>query len=921
MGRLSGSNTSSTTTKKRGRLASPSSDLSGISGLQMTAEQAGLGAQARQIVQPEPRLSFLQRLSRGLGAFNPAEAILTGMEEGGFGAGLKEYGKNVVQGIASSVTGVDYENERRSFSDVAEKYGVENGIARFGLGLAGDILLDPSTYFGGALIKGMLKLATTGSNIGVKAIGRLAPETERGLRIASEGVKDAFGRAFKYGYRTSEGAAQDVLTFLSKEERAKLGLATSNLNRLGTGVLTKNQQEELAVNLISGKRAEFEAREQGLKIANEVNKKLNRPLGENEGLDKDTISAVLKEAGQAGREATFRNISDPTVKQVAEEQIERSKKIGETLGLENPYEVYFPFLKKDKLEGFLSQTSGIRVGSEGYRKQFKNLLTNENIELDPAKAFFTREAQIATDRMTADFLHGFVRRYGKKLDDFENSDEALKAGFHLVKDKGLFGKAVGYLNKYDTALLRDSLSPEFQTINMLAKASGFDALTSLFKRSVTGLFLPFHVRNFVSGQIQNFETLGPAALNPKNIAVGQKIAYLMGKDSKLPNNTIRISGKPMKFQQVMKPFVDRFSGDTFYNNDFLDAVKDGGALRQAEKTLSKSAARSTLGFQKGNALPLVGKDSVPMRTARAVGQFIEHQQKATAYITALDQGKSIKEALKIAEMAGFDYRALTRFESQILRRIIPFYSFTRKNIGLQLRTLGENPQRINQVLRFFENIGEPISGDEEQNLPDYLKESIGIKLPDTPDGLKQYISGFGTPIEQFASLFGKNPILRAISQTNPILKVPIELGIGKDSFRQRDLKEVYTADEYKAAPQILKDILEIKEVKKDTLKKDASGKLVKTGERSQFVADPIKLLVARSLFTSRGVTYLDQVFGEDMKGLVKLFKTTTGVRPTKPIDLEQLKSINETKVRRELEDLLTQYGVTRQFRTTYIPKE
>jgi hypothetical protein len=151
---------------------------------------------------------------------------------------------------------------------------------------------------------------------------------------------------------------------------------------------------------------------------------------------------------------------------------------------------------------------------------------------------------------------------------------------------------------------------------------------------------------------------------------------------------------------------------------------------------------------------------------------------------------------------------------------------------------------------------------------------------------------------------------------NPLLKSPIEIGIGKDSFRQRDLKDVYDANEYKLAPQIIKDLLEIKAVEKDILKKGGDGKLRKVGTRIQYVADPVKLLIARSLFTSRGVSYLDQVFGGDMEGFVKALKLTTGIKPIQQ-DLEVNRSIQETNKKRELEDLLTQKGGLNKFQTVY----
>jgi hypothetical protein len=858
-------------------------DLSELGGLQQQAETLGLGKEAAKIVDTTPKLSVLQRLGKGLSAFNPAQAILTGMEKG-VGAGLLEYPKSILKGVGSAITGTDYETDRKYFSDIAEKAGIENKIAKFGIGFIGDVLLDPTTYFGGAIAKGIGAVAKGTGSIALKGVGKVAPTTEAGLRMAGTGLQDALGKAFQYGYKTTKGAKEDVLTFLSKEQQAKLGIASSNLDRLGTGILNKTQREELALKMIAGKRAEF--------------------VGREAGKSSEELTTLARQAAET---------TDPIVKKTIEAQIARSKKFAEGITA-NPYETYFPFIKKDKLAKFLNESKGIKVGSEGYRKQFKNLLTNENLELDPAKAFFTRESQIVSDKMTRDFLNGFVGKYGKPLTEFKTADEAVKSGYQLIKEKGIFGKELGYVKEFDAKLIRDSISPEFQTINMIAKATGFDAITSLFKRSVTGLFAPFHIRNYVSGNIQNFETLGVGVFNPKNIAIGQKIAYLMGKNEKIPAGVIELGGKTQKFSEVMKPFVNRFSGDTFYNADFDMALKSGSELKTVAGLFSKQRVVETL------KTAGLGQEAIPFKVGRAIGQYIEHQQKATAYITALGQGKTIPESLKLAEVAGFDYRALTKFESQIMRRIIPFYSFARKNIELQLRTLGENPQRINQVLRFFGNIGEQMTEEEKQYLPNFIKESIGIKLEDTPEGLKQYISSFGTPIEAFIQLFGSNPILRAISMMNPILKAPIEIGIGKDSFRQLDLKDVYSANEYKLAPQIVKDLLEIKEVQKDVLKENAQGKLVKIGEKTQYQANPIRLLIARSLFTSRGVSYLDQVFGNDLQGFVKLLKTTTGIKPQQ-IDLEAQKYFKETDQKRALEDMLIKTGKVKKFQNIYIPKE
>lgn len=852
-------------------------DLNSVEGLTNLAEEAGLDRQVDEILNKEPKLSFLQRVGKGLGAFNPGEAVATGMEEG-FGAGLLEYPKSIATGLASAITGNDYEKDRRFFKDVVEKMGIENGVAKFGLGLVGDILLDPTTYFGGAIVKGALKgtqVATSGT---LRTVGKVAPDVEAGLRLAGKGAADAFGKAFVYGYGTSKGLADDLLEINSKMDKARLGIVQSNIERLGTGTLSPTQQEELVAKLVGGKLAEF-------------------------------TTGRATEAGRAAGKAAIQG-GDPFVAGVAGQQATRSKKFATLAGIPDPFEVYFPYIKKDKIGKFLEGTKNLRVGSEGYRKQFRNILTDEQIINDPVEAFARTEWNIVKDSIVRDELSTLVKEYGVDVAAFKSVDEATAAGYTAVKEKGIFGKVVGYLKEGDKRFIDSMITPEFTTIDKLAKATGFDAITALFKRSVTGLFLPFHVRNYTSGIIQNFEVLGKDALNPANIASGNKLAWKIAKGEDFVDEIVTQGGQQVNVGKAMNAFIKRFGGDSSYVKDIADLTSDAGlSFGQTRLTPSSIAKINPL-----------SADNIVFRKARAVGSFIEHQQKGTAYITALKQGKTIDEALTLATKAGFDYRALTPFEAKFMRRLIPFYSFTRKNIELQLQTLGEHPERINQILAVISNAGDKATDEENQHLPAYLKNSLGIKLADTPEGIAQYISNFGTPVEAFADLINGNPILKGISMMNPLIKAPTEIGIGKDSFRQKDLKDVYSAKEYSAAPKVMKDLLDIKAVERPVLEEGPDGKLREVGTRVEYVADPQKLLIARSLFTSRGFTYLDEIFDGDLQGLLKALKLTTGLK-IQQIDVERNKGIEESRQKQALKELLDRYGEATIAEILYQPKD
>lgn len=1059
--------------------ASQSTDQNAF--LEGVATQAGLGEEAKQILDTTPKLSFLQRLVAGLGAFETGNAVYKGVSSKSATEGVKQYGKDIYGGLKSAFTGKDVgQSEKKHYQDVLPQFNPEeagglgkaNRVGNFITGLAGDIFLDPSTYFGGSAVKYTAK--------GVKAL------VPKAVKEAVVPVTEAFGKAFKFGSGTSKGLPEKTLETVGDLSKTKEGIVESNVRRL-VEPTTKAERTLISDKLLAGKRAEYELSQHieqtaakglqeiapGLKVTREnasrlldvvendtvkrisaIRKSIDdivRPLFkerqvairggrtltsevsglvapggrkslsrvddlnrvvdglrqqlkafknirtsppklgpgavapvtkqeiidvsnklisyEEERLAKliDNLSEKLSKAksgaptvtksglklppasiqdtiiygerqimeyqkellqkqrllnviadsrniakstiADAMRSGDFSRVpqhiadlfqfatqtSDPKIAKIISDQIARSKKFAATAGIKNPYEIYFPSLTNDKLKTFDESLRRFGVGSEGYKKEFRDLLKDSDLIKNPAEAFARREYQVLQDFKIRKFLNESIQDFGKPLDAFKNADEARRAGFELVKDKGTFGKELGYLPSADKEFIDSFFFPGklARTIDNLARATGFDAVTNLFKRSVTGLFLPFHVRNWVSGMIQNYEVLGARALAPRNIVDGQKIAWTLSKGEE-GKGLIKIRGRDLKLKEVIKPFEKRFGTSSQYISDFADATS--GHISLPSK-LSKFNPLSA--------------NNPAFRAARAVGNFIETQQKATAYLTALRKGENIEGALQAAARAGFDYRALTSFESKILRRIIPFYSFTRKNIELQLRTLGESPERINNVLKVFDRMQSDLTAEEKQKLPDYLKESFAFKTGEARPGIPEISAGFGTPIEQVFSVAGPEPLRRIAATMNPIFKLPLERTFGVEFFRDRPLDEVVQANEYKKAPQWVKDFLKAKE----------ATKVDKEGNKYTVLnADPEKLQLLRSLPTSRGVSYLAAIFSDDTTDTTKILQSTTGLKP-RPIDLETVEYFRNRNKQKELENLLIRAGVLKRFEKTYVPKD
>ena len=269
-------------------------DLTTTEGLVQQAKISGVGKEAEKIVSPTNKLSVLQRVGKGLGAFGTAQAVITTSKKG-LVAGVREYGKDIVQELGSAVTGQDFGGEKATYRDVVEKLGIENSILKFGLGVVGDIFLDPSTYFGAAIAKGIGK--------GVGAISKVA-KVIPGVEKVAEATKSALGKGFVYGYGTSKGLPEKALEIQSQLAKTKEGIVASNLARLGTGVLSKGQQGELVEKLLAGKRAEF------------------------------AVGKGTEEAATAGKLAA--QSTNPLIQKTIEAQALRSQRFAKSAGIKDP---------------------------------------------------------------------------------------------------------------------------------------------------------------------------------------------------------------------------------------------------------------------------------------------------------------------------------------------------------------------------------------------------------------------------------------------------------------------------------------------------------------------------------------------------------------------------------------------------------
>ena len=78
----------------------------------------------------------------------------------------------------------------------------------------------------------------------------------------------------------------------------------------------------------------------------------------------------------------------------------------------------------------------------------------------------------------------------------------------------------------------------------------------------------------------------------------------------------------------------------------------------------------------------------------------------------------------------FDYADLSEFETNVLKMIIPFYTWSRNNIPLQARAIMSEPGKVQQAVRINEALrdafGEP--DDPEEPLPVFVRNQMGWRI-------------------------------------------------------------------------------------------------------------------------------------------------------------------------------------------------
>jgi hypothetical protein len=139
----------------------------------------------------------------------------------------------------------------------------------------------------------------------------------------------------------------------------------------------------------------------------------------------------------------------------------------------------------------------------------------------------------------------------------------------------------------------------------------------------------------------------------------------------------------------------------------------------------------------------------------------------------------------------FDYSHFTGFEKDVMKRMIPFYTFMKNNLTFQMRNLITNPQQYGKLGRAYNYYVSDIAGITAEDMPEYARDNLWLPIPTSVKQNDKATITFlkaNLPPGEFAELIESRGARLVSSLTIP-LKLPIELALNRDIFTGQEIKE------------------------------------------------------------------------------------------------------------------------------------
>lgn len=828
------------------------STANSLEGLREFARSVGFEKEAERA--GRPKLSLLQRVGRGVTAFETGNSFY--QERYNRASFLETYTQDIKAGLTEAFTGREQDREpKKTFKDIMVREGAKDRPGKIDpvdvAGLIGDILFDPTTFFGGAIGKQIIKVGKFTGRVAKKA-----PVVGKAVSGVEEGVKTLF-KPFHHIEKVGEFTTTKA------------------------GVRTGGEYRDAYFKYARGMRHDMD---EFLDNVSKSARGLKKQIGK-QGFKKVSVGGRLTEAIETGTK-TGNKFVDEVMDGIIESQKSMAKQEATRGILKNQLEDYVHHMLTPDAANYLAEGGDlatifkpirVRLGAAKQRKitgivkeineQYREKLGFNLFEEDAFKAFGKRGVDNIKALRTYDFLERAGHQFGrivkgkdKLIDEFgvkwvKSGASGSKLSPHSLKNV-LFPEPIAkHIDEINKVFSND------EATNVLLRY--YDKALAIFKGAVTGFFPAFHTRNAMGGMFNNWIAglKDPTLYKRANDVLNKRAGF------------IKIKGKADMSYNTIRQLVKEYgvTGQTGY----LDVAQ----------------------FLQKEVNPTI-KSRILKEPQRVMG-FVEDHLRVPLFMDGLSKGMTPAQAGRRVIQYHFDYmpEGFTAFEKNIMKRIIPFYTWTRHNIPLQIEQVIKQPGKYAGVFKVQRSWGVEPSSEEEGVLPIWLRERFTLK----DEG--GYWSGIGIPLEEATEKLSQ-PLRGFGISMSPFIRVPIEQLTGYNFFKDMKIDEDRYGKYYKNIPKPMQNWLQLK------------VHTTRTGKKYYTVNPRRKYWVETIGMRGWNTAIRLSNHVDDKKNLLSLITTIKKYDYT----LEDMKRWSDFDKRKELEQALIRAGKLSEFKRTYIPR-
>ena len=303
----------------------------------------------------------------------------------------------------------------------------------------------------------------------------------------------------------------------------------------------------------------------------------------------------------------------------------------------------------------------------------------------------------------------------------------------------------------------------------------WDQVTGWWKSWTLSIFPSYHFRNSVGNMWNNF------VVGVDNMAYRDAYKF---QDAMFGSRYIDNSGVggaqafPNPAGGLDKTYGKYVTKDgTEYSYiELRDLMDEHGVIGRGFMSMDiETTLRSEMGDAKWLTL---SRENKAIEIGKRTGEALENNARIANFLDGLNKGMTPAEAAARVKKTLFDYSDLTEAEQAVFKRLMPFYTWTRKNIPFQVEGMIKHPGKYKAVDTLRQEIEAAVDKEDknERYLASWMVENYPtkVKVDEKTGEARYFIMGGWLPAADVWKLAAA-PKRVVVDNLHPALKILYEM--------------------------------------------------------------------------------------------------------------------------------------------------